>query len=64
MLHVRRFTEYSLTCSKIFCEDFDAVTYLVGTTLKLETKLKKRTKKKYFILSCVSKLITSININR
>ena len=28
-LHVRRFTDYSLTCSKIFCEYFDAVTYSV-----------------------------------
>ena len=51
-LHVRKFTDYFLTCSKIFCEDFGAVTYSIPGKYIIEVGDKiKETGKKYIFTS-------------
>ena len=53
-LHVRKFTNYFLTCSKIDCEDFGAVTYSVPENYIIEVgvKIKETGKKDIFTSMC------------
>ena len=54
-LHVRKFTDYFRTCSKIFCEYFGAVTYAVPEKYIIEVgdEIKETDKKKKYIFTSV-----------
>ena len=53
-LHVSKFTDYFLICSKIFCEDFGGVTYSVPEKYIIEFggKIKETGKKDTFTCMC------------
>ena len=53
-MYLRKFTDYFPTCSKIFCEDFGAVTYLVPEKYIIEVrdKIKETGKKDIFTSMC------------